>query len=285
MMHSQELLKWYMLSGVDEAVEEESINRFMDRNAMRVSPPEAGVSRDAVARILNEDRPVSVSAAAPILRSTPQITSAVAPVEAIANARKLADQCNDLAALRAAVENFDGCSIKRTANKTVFSDGNPAARIMLIGEAPGAQEDVQGIPFCGPSGALLDKMLASIGLSRAENAYITNTVFWRPPGNRQPNPEETAICRPFVEKHVALMNPALLILVGGTATKAVLGTETGITKLRGKFYAYKNDYMPAEVPVGVIYHPSYLLRQPATKRQAWHDLLMIKEKLIFLGIY
>lgn len=150
---------------------------------------------------------------------------------------------------------------------------------MIIGEAPGVQEDAQGIPFCGPSGMLLDKMLASIGLSRSENAYISNTVFWRPPGNRTPSPEETAICLPFVEKHIALVNPALLILAGGVATTTLLQKDQSISRLRGKLYDYTNPYLSKPIPTLLTYHPSYLLRSPAQKSLAWQDLLMAKQFL------
>ncbi|NBO19007.1 MAG: uracil-DNA glycosylase, partial [Proteobacteria bacterium] len=147
-----------------------------------------------------------------------------------------------------------------------------------IGEAPGAQEDLQGIPFCGPSGALLDKMLAAIGLDR-RSVYISNSVFWRPPGNRQPSAEETMICQPFVEKHIALVKPALLILAGGTATTAVLRKEASISRLRGKLYPYTNPYITEPVQTLVTFHPSYLLRTPGQKRLAWHDLLQAQEFL------
>jgi uracil-DNA glycosylase len=180
--------------------------------------------------------------------------------------------------LETAVRAFDGCVIKKTASKTVFADGNPKAKIVIIGEAPGAQEDMQGIPFCGPSGQLLDRMLASIGLDRTK-VYISNTVFWRPPGNRQPSMEETAICLPFVEKHIALVNPALLILSGGTATTTLLQRDQSISRLRGKFYEYSNPYLEKPLATAVTYHPSYLLRSPGQKRLAWNDLLMIKNFL------
>ncbi|MFM9889476.1 MAG: uracil-DNA glycosylase [Rickettsiales bacterium] len=199
---------------------------------------------------------------------------------AIAEARALADAASDLAALEAAVRGFNGCALKKTATNTVFAQGVASSRVMFIGEAPGADEDRAGVPFCGPSGQLLDKMLGFIGLKRTENFYITNTLFWRPPGNRQPTAEELDICKPFVEKHIALVNPKLLVLVGGTATKAVLNEDRGITRLRGQKFTYKNDYLAHEIPVRVIYHPSYLLRQPLAKKQTWSDLLAIRDALL-----
>jgi DNA polymerase len=198
------------------------------------------------------------------------------PAAAVATARTLADNAKTLAELEEALRNFDGCAIKKTASKTVFSDGNPDSQVMIIGEAPGAQEDIQGIPFCGPSGQLLDRMLASIGLDRTK-VYISNTVFWRPPGNRQPSPEETSICLPFVEKHIALINPKVLILSGGTATTTLLRKDSSISRLRGKFYEYSNPYMDKPVSTMLMYHPSYLLRQPLNKRLAWHDLQLLRE--------
>lgn len=199
---------------------------------------------------------------------------------AIAEARALADAATDLASLEAAVKSFTGCALKKTATNTVFAQGVAASRVMFIGEAPGAEEDRNGVPFCGPSGQLLDLMLSYIDLKRDKNFYITNTLFWRPPGNRQPTPEELEICKPFVEKHIALVNPKILTLVGGTATKAVLGDSRGITRLRGQVFSYTNQYLNgANIPVHVIYHPSYLLRQPIAKKQCWGDLLALKEAL------
>ena len=196
--------------------------------------------------------------------------------EAIAEARALADGATTLAELESAIRSFNGCSLKKTATNTVFAQGVAESRLMFIGEAPGADEDRQGVPFCGPSGQLLDKMLSFIGLDRAKNFYITNTLFWRPPGNRQPTEQELEICRPLVEKHIALVRPKILVLVGGTATKSILGDGRGITRLRGQIFQYKNAYMPEPVPVHVIYHPSYLLRQPLAKKQCWADLLALK---------
>jgi len=253
------LLQWYIDAGVDEAIQEEPRNYFVAASAAMQAAP-------------------ALSAAVPVPAAHPKPVLPPSLAGAVAEARKLADAAETLADLEKAVREFEGCSIKRTAKNTVFSDGNPAAKLMLIGEAPGAQEDIQGIPFCGPSGWLLDKMLASIGIDRT-SAYITNTLFWRPPGNRQPNTEELAICQPFVERHIALIDPALLVLVGGTAAKAVLGTEQGITRLRGKNYAYRTPYRDKEYPVSIVYHPSYLLRQPAQKRATWQDLLAIKASL------
>lgn len=200
--------------------------------------------------------------------------------ELVAQARKIADQCQTLAELRSAVENFEGLSIKKTATNTVFADGNSNADIMAIGEAPGANEDEEGIPFCGVSGKLLDQVLLSIGLSRAKNLYISNSIFWRPPGNRKPTPEENATCLPFVEKHIALIKPKLLLLVGSTSASALLNSTETISRLRSKFYQYENRYLAEAIPVAVIFHPSYLLRQPLQKKTVWFDLLKIKKTFL-----
>jgi uracil-DNA glycosylase family 4 len=195
------------------------------------------------------------------------------------SSRELADRCNTIAELKSAVENFSGCKLKETARNTVFSDGNKNADVMLIGEAPGANEDAKGIPFCGDSGQLLDKVLETIDLTRKNNLYITNSIFWRPPANRKPSDEELQACLPFVEKHIALISPKLLIIAGGVALYTLLGIATAISKYRQQILHYKNKYIEKEIPVAVIYHPSYLLRQPMQKRSAWQDMIFIKNFL------
>lgn len=177
------------------------------------------------------------------------------------------------------VKEYKEIGLTKTATNTVFSDGNKNARIMCIGEAPGADEDIKGIPFCGASGKLLDIMFSHIGLLREKNIYITNVVFWRPPGNRRPTNEELAICLPMVEKHIALIKPKLIILIGGTAISSLLNTNQGITKMRGQFLSYKNKYMDQETQLTAIFHPSYLLRSPGQKKLAWKDLLTIERHI------
>lgn len=198
----------------------------------------------------------------------------------VAKARELASNCKTLDELREVVRNFNGCDLKKFATNTVFADGNPEAQILLIGEAPGATEDLQGIPFCGESGMLLDKMLASIGLSRDKNVYITNTVFWRPPANRRPTQEEIDICRPFVERHIALINPKLIILVGSTAATSLLGKHEGISNIRSNAFNYKNCYLSHHIHMTAIFHPAYLLRQPMQKKTTWFDLIKIQQFII-----
>jgi uracil-DNA glycosylase family 4 len=195
-------------------------------------------------------------------------------------ARMIADKCQTLEDLRVALENFEGLSIIKTATNLVFADGNPKADVMAIGEAPGANEDEEGIPFCGASGKLLDQILASIDLARSNNLYITNSVFWRPPGNRKPTDEENAVCLPFVEKHIALIKPKLILLVGSTSASALLNSAETISRLRAKFYQYNNQYLSEALPAAVIFHPSYLLRQPLQKKTVWFDLLKIRKTFL-----
>lgn len=195
-------------------------------------------------------------------------------------------QSQTLSALREELLRFEGCALRHTAMNLVFSDGNPEAQIMFIGEAPGADEDRQGKPFVGVSGQLLDQMVAPIGLNRT-NIYISNILFWRPPGNRSPTDSEIAACLPFAERHIALIKPKILILLGGVAAKSLLRTKEGITRLRGRW----TEYMPPlgsgltePIPCLPIYHPAFLLRQPAAKRQAWNDVLSLKKRISELNI-
>lgn len=211
--------------------------------------------------------------------STPPALATPSIAEAVVQARALADGAADLASLYAAIQGFGGCALRKTATNTVLADGLASSGLMLLGDVPGAEEDRSGVAFCGPSGQLLDKMLGCIGLTRATDYYVSNCLFWRPPGNRQPTADELEICRPLVEKHIALANPHMLVLLGGTATASVLRDTRGITRLRGQVFSYKNDYMSAAVPVHVLYHPSYLLRQPLAKKLAWADLLALKTAL------
>ncbi len=259
------LLRWYTDAGVDEAIGEIPIDRFQaDAGPGAVQPApqaEPAVQRPALSR--------------PVIspRSQHDVGDAAQGAAHLAQAAKSVEE------LRAAVEAYDGCGLKKFASSTVFADGNPKARIMFIGEAPGADEDRQGKPFVGVSGQLLDRMLGSIGLDRATNAYITNLVFWRPPGNRSPTDQEIASCLPFVQRHVELVDPAVLVFVGGLSAKTLLAKTAGITKLRGHWYEYETPGMVRPVPCMALFHPAYLLRSPQQKRFAWRDLLAIKQKL------
>jgi uracil-DNA glycosylase family 4 len=254
------LLRWYADAGVDEAIGDAPVNRF--KAATRAEPAAPAAAEHPAQPIARPPAPA------------PAMTS-------VANhgATHVAQAAQSVAELKAAVEGYDGCGLKQFASRTVFADGNPQARIMFIGEAPGADEDRQGLPFVGVSGKLLDLMLASVGLSRTDNAYITNVVFWRPPGNRAPTDEEIAVCLPFVQRHIELVDPAVLVLVGGLAAKTLLATPLGITKIRGRWHEYQSPGMSRPVPAMALFHPAYLLRSPQQKRFAWRDLLAIKQKL------
>jgi uracil-DNA glycosylase family 4 len=252
------LLRWYVDAGVDETIGEAPVDRFTAAPpAPFMAPPPLTPARTSNA---------AAAEASPVVAfSTPGDHPARA--------------AQSVAELKTMVEAFDGCGLKQFASRTVFADGNPAARVMFVGEAPGADEDRQGLPFVGVSGKLLDRMLGSIGLSRAENAYITNVVFWRPPGNRAPTDEEIALCLPFVRRHIELVNPAVLVLVGGLSAKTLLGTTLGITRVRGRWHEYQTEGLTSPVPAIPLFHPAYLLRSPQQKRLAWRDLLAVRARL------
>jgi DNA polymerase len=202
--------------------------------------------------------------------------AAVPGDEAVQGARELSAGAGSLAELRDAMARFEGCNLRLTAKSLVFADGNPNARVMLVGEAPGRDEDEQGLPFVGKSGQLLDRMLGAIGLDRTK-VYITNVIAWRPPGNRTPTPQETEICRPFIERHIELAKPEILVLMGGPATKTLLNTTLGITQIRGRWTSVKIG--GRDIETLPMLHPAYLLRQPAQKKLAWQDLLKLKARL------
>ena len=190
---------------------------------------------------------------------------------------KIIEECNTLSQLKKAMQNFNGCELKKTATQLVFSDGNPKSKVMLIGEAPGAEEDRQGRPFCGASGQLLDKMLNAINLNR-ESVYITNVIPWRPPGNRTPSDNEIKIMKPFLIKHIEIVMPKILVAVGGSAAKAVLNIEGGILRHRGTWEEFKLS-SGKTIPIIATLHPAYLLRAPNQKKLAWEDLKLIRSKL------
>jgi len=264
------VLEWYRAAGVDVAVGEEPVDRFAQRVPARAPQASPNASPQAIAN------PMLAPAEPP---PRPALTTSLAadPSEA----RSLAASATDLDQLRMLLDAYDGCGLKQRATQLVFADGNPEARIMLIGEAPGAEEDRQGKPFVGKSGQLLDRMLAAIGLDRTK-VYIVNTVPWRPPGNRTPTPEEMALCLPFLHRQVELVAPKLIMTLGGPAMQTVFSTTTGILKMRGKWSPvsvgnHQVDAMPT-------LHPAYLLRNPAAKRQAWQDLLSLRMKMDEVGL-
>jgi len=262
-----ELLQWYRAAGVDEAVADTPCDW-----ANLGAAPVLELPAEAEADRLPPIRPERASPPQPVTRAKP-----AAPLDGSAlAARDLARQAPDLAALEAALAGFEGCSLKKTAKHLCFARGNPQARLMLIGEAPGRDEDLEGRPFVGRAGRLLDKMLAAIGLGE-NDAYITNVVYWRPPGNRTPTPQEVQACQPFVERQIELVAPDVLVLLGGAAAKQMLGTEEGIMKLRGKWRGYASG--GRSIKTMATLHPAFLLRTPAAKRQAWRDLLLIEAAL------
>jgi uracil-DNA glycosylase len=260
----RQLLAFYLEAGVDCALTDEPTDRLSESDA----PAPAAVRDVAPPRPLRE-----VPAAVPTL---PRSEIAPAPEAAIASAREAARTAPTLEALRALLENFDGCMLKNTATRLVFADGNPEARIMFVGEAPGRDEDIEGLPFVGRSGKLLDRMIAAIGLDRSK-AYIANVIPWRPPGNRTPTPQETQICLPFIQRQIELVNPDVLVTLGNPSTQTLLSTREGIMKTRGKWFDY--DTGTRTIRAMATFHPAYLLRSPSYKRMSWQDLRAIAKAL------
>lgn len=260
------LLEWHIELGADECIQDSPINRYE-------LPDTAPVSL----------RKAAASGATPLAKATPPRPQIIAPaqVDAVAEAQHAAGQATDLAGLRAAMEGFAHCDLKRGARNFVFADGKPGARVMIVGEAPGRDEDLAGRPFVGAAGQLLDRMLAAIGLARdaddlGQAVYITNVLPWRPPQNRDPDAAEIAMMRPFLERHVALARPELLIVMGNHACEALLHRK-GITRLRGTWAE------AVGLPAMPMTHPAYLLRNPAAKREAWADLLEVQARLAVTG--
>ncbi len=247
------LLRWYMDSGVDESIGDETLDWF----AISTQP-------------------------APKTTSPAKVTATVSVEQIAEKAEQLAASCDSLSDLKQTIKSFDGCRLKKTATHTVFSDGNPDSNIMLIGEAPGVDEDRQGIPFVGESGQLLDRMFKAIDLAREKDFYIANIMPWRPPGNRNPTSEEITICLPFIKRHIELFKPELIILLGGISAKNLLNSSLGITRLRGKWAEY--ELKSSKIPVRSLFHPAYLLRQHKAKGDTWHDLLEIKAKVEELSL-
>lgn len=246
----------------------------------------AGVDMDeAEAVYAAAPAPPAASArpAAPPPPAAPRLKRSPAADSSLENARALAAAAKTISELRAAVEGFDGCALKATARNTVFADGALEAEVLLLGEAPGKDEDEQGKPFVGRSGQLLDRMLAQIGLDRKSNILISNTIYWRPPGNRDPTPGETLACLPFVERLIELTGPKLLLLTGKAAAHTVLKREDGVMRLRGRRLNYTREGRPP-INAMVMLHPAYLLRQPQQKRLAWADLLAVEAWLDELGV-
>jgi DNA polymerase len=254
-LSARELLAFYLEAGVDALVGETPVDHFAEPT---VSPPP--VARERAVRAADR---VSAPSLAP-------------PDEAAMAAREAAKQADSLDTLRAILERFEGCALKATATRLVFADGNPQARLMLVGEAPGRDEDIEGLPFVGRSGKLLDRMLAAIGLDR-HSVYIANIVPWRPPGNRTPTPQESAICLPFILRQIELVDPAVLVCLGGPSAQTLLGVREGITRIRGRWFPF--DTGKREIRAMPTFHPAFLLRSPLQKRFAWRDFLAVKKAL------
>jgi uracil-DNA glycosylase family 4 len=254
---TESLLAFWAEAGVDASLNEAPVDRLAE-GAARLKArqqPKAAPVKPAVAG-----------------RAAPDVSAAVA------EAKRHAAEAQDLEQLHAAICAFEGCPLRyEGARQAVFSRGNPQAPLMVIGEGPGGDEDIQGAPFVGRAGKLLDKMLAAAGL--ADRVFITNTVFWRPPGNRTPTPAEQAVCAPFLERAIALVNPKMLMLAGGASAKAMLKRDEGILSLRGRWFEWKSADETLALPALPTLHPAFLLRQPAAKKKAWTDLLTLTERL------
>jgi DNA polymerase len=261
---AQELLAFYAEAGVDALLAEEPVDR-LSATPVDSLPASAGEPRAT----LVENR----------LASPPRATSDNAPAApeiAVMAAREAARNAASLVALREILSKFEGCALRTTAKQLVFADGNPQGRVMFVGEAPGREEDLEGLPFVGRSGKLLDLMMAAIGLNRT-TAYIANIIPWRPPGNRTPTPQESQICLPFIQRQIELADPDVLVCLGGPAAQALLGAKEGIKRTRGRWFAYPTG--TREIRALATFHPAYLLRSPLEKRFAWRDFLAIKKAL------
>jgi DNA polymerase len=278
---TQALLAFYIEAGVDAVLGEEPINRFAAEASQpplpAPTPADDAPFRSPEAQIrapLNR-----YGTGANPLRSGPPtatLDAPPAPDAAIMAARDAARSATSLDALRAMLESFEGCGLRFTAKRLVFADGNPQARVMFVGEAPGREEDLEGLPFVGRSGQLLDRMMAAIRLDRT-SAYIANVIPWRPPGNRTPTPQESQICLPFVKRQIELADPDILVCLGGPSAAALLGIRDGIRKSRGRWHVYHTG--SREIRAIASFHPAYLLRTPLEKRFAWRDFLAIKKAL------
>ena len=261
----RQLLAFYLEAGVDCALADEPVDRLAEPD-MVAAPV---IRESAPPRAIREIAP-------PPMAAVPRSEITPAPEAAIASAREAARTAPTLEVLRALLEDFDGCTLKSTATRLVFADGNPEARIMFVGEAPGRDEDIEGLPFVGRSGKLLDRMIAAIGLDRSK-AYIANVIPWRPPGNRTPTPQETQICLPFIQRQIELVNPDVLVTLGNPSTQTLLSTRDGIMKTRGKWFDY--DTGTRTIRAMATFHPAYLLRSPSYKRMSWQDLRAIAKAL------
>ncbi len=279
-----DILAFHREAGVDIALEDAPVDRFAESVSASQQPPHPA-SRDAAARG-SEPRPLpnqgsgfaSRGSGFALARDEGQKNSAapVPPDAAALAAREAAKSADSLDELREALARFEGCALKNTAKNLVFADGNPKARVMFVGEAPGADEDREGLPFVGRSGKLLDRMMAAIGLDRS-SAYIANIVPWRPPGNRTPTPQESAICLPFIRRQIELADPDILICLGKPSMQTLLGINEGIKASRGRWREF--DTGSRVIKAMATFHPAYLLRTPGEKKFVWRDMLALKKAL------
>ncbi len=269
-------LDFHVAAGVDLMLDEHPHDRFSEPDAPARPVVARAPEAEAEAAPPSPRRELPPRGEAPPPARTYGQSAAARPGEAAGDARARAKDVASLEELEALLAGFDGCPLKFTAKNLVFADGNPAAKLMFIGEAPGADEDRIGKPFMGRSGKLLDRMMAAVGLDRT-SAYVTNVVPWRPPGNRNPTPQEVAICKPFIERQIELADPDLIVCLGSPSTQAITGTKDGILKARGRFYPYRVG--DREIRVLATLHPAYLLRQPLQKRLAWRDFRTLRAAL------
>ncbi|MEZ5690913.1 MAG: uracil-DNA glycosylase [Rickettsiales bacterium] len=274
-MNKKALLEWQFEAGIDEAVDELPNNYFNISKSKSVNsskPQKLSESNDN-SKVLGKQHNAPVNNS-----SGTSSTLHLSPTNAENEAVAIAGNCNSISELKEAIDKFEGCQLKRTATNTVFADGNPNAKIMVIGDIAGDEDDMVGTPFLGKSGKMFDKMLMSIGLDRG-NTYLTNIIFWRPPGGKQANPEQIKICLPFTRRHIELVKPEFIILLGGTSACALLETEQTVAKLRGKIHEYSYNNLDIKIKSSVIHHPSYLHNNPSYKKQVWNDLLLINDIL------
>jgi uracil-DNA glycosylase len=277
-MNARELLAFYRDAGVDALLGEVAVDRFGD-DLSAFPPPERGRSSSEAAVVSGDSTRAQDDPAPPLseARVSRAPTSPPPSAEAaVMSARAAAKSAENLDALRALLETFEGCMLRTTATRLVFADGNPKGRVMFVGEAPGRDEDIAGLPFVGRSGKLLDLMMQAIGLDRTQ-AYIANIVPWRPPGNRTPTPHESAICLPFLLRQIELADPDILVCLGQPSTQTLLGTKEGITRTRGRWFKFHTGHR--EIRALATYHPAFLLRSPLQKRLAWRDFLALKKAL------
>jgi len=265
---ARELIAFYLDAGVDALLGEEPVNRMADDVA---AAPE-----DKTARRISRESPLPIAGSQAAPQRPASAAAPVSPDAAVMAAREAAKNATTLDELRALLADFEGCALRATATQLVFADGNPQSRVMFVGEAPGYDEDIVGRPFVGRSGKLLERMMVAIGLDRT-SSYIANVVPWRPPGNRTPTPQETAICLPFIRRQIELANPDILVCLGGPAMQTLLGIKDGITRSRGRWFSY--DTGRREIRALATFHPAFLLRSPLQNRFAWRDFLALKKAL------